>query len=860
METGFSRLAIVNRGEPAMRLIHAVRELNEQREQPIRLIAFYTDSERDAMFVRYADEAVSIGPSVRDDNRPSGYLDHAALERALIQTRADAAWVGWGFVAEQPEFADLCARLNVVFVGPDPAVMRLVGDKIQAKRLAEAAGVPVAPWSGGAVKTYDDALAHASRIGYPLMIKAAAGGGGRGIRRVEDPGALASAFNSARAEAKQSSGSDVVLLEKLIMNARHIEVQIIADGYGHAWAVGVRDCSYQRRNQKVLEESSSPALTESQEAEIKEAARRFALRAGYRNAGTVEFLYEPSDRRFSFMEVNARLQVEHPVTEAVTGLDLVKLQLYVATGGRLLGEPPVSRGHAIEARLNAEDPALGFAPAPGRLSVLRLPTGPGLRVDTGVAEGDIIPPEFDSMIGKLIAWGRDRDEALARLRRGLRDTIIVVDGGTTNQGFLLELLDRPEVRSGDVDTSWLDRLYLSGEATPVRHGDIALVQAAIELADEELIADRARFYAYARRGRPQASGRLSRSYELRLRGQSYQLSVALVAPERYRVEVEGHQLELVTRRVGQHERRLVLPGRSYRTLTSMQENDVLVEVNGVPHRLSRDDGGIVRNLAPAVVVSIPVKEGDVVETGDVIAVVEAMKMESSLVAPFRGRVKQVFVGENVHVAAQAPLLALDPDEQDVAPTGSRVSFAALGAAAETMVTDQCRENLLRMEWLVRGYDVGTTEVDRAITDLHGLCADLLSCDPALVPGNTGCCGCSRTCACSRVRWLGTATTLRRCSRVPRSTSTRGCGRSTPRPTICPRRLSASCDGRSPTMESRASSAPPRSRRPPTGCSSPRTVRTTRAARSSRSSTGASRRPTSSSVTSAMTSGRRSTAL
>ena len=222
-----------------------------------------------------------------------------------------------------------------MFIGPDPAVMRLVGDKIAAKRLAEASGVPVAPWSRGPVATYDDAVAHANRIGFPLMIKAAAGGGGRGIRRVDDLGSLGAAFDSARAEALQSFGSDVVLLEKLVTAARHIEVQIIADGYGNAWAVGVRDCSYQRRNQKVLEESASTALTAEQEVEIKEAARRLVLRAGYRNAGTVEFLYEPAEQRFSFMEVNARLQVEHPVTEAVTGLDLVKLQLHVATGGRL---------------------------------------------------------------------------------------------------------------------------------------------------------------------------------------------------------------------------------------------------------------------------------------------------------------------------------------------------------------------------------------------------------------------------------------------------------------------------------------------------------------------------------------------
>src|SRR5262245_2162170 len=488
MQPSFTRLAIVNRGEPAMRVIHAVRELNAHRPDPIRVIALYTEPERNAMFVRHADEAVALD---------AGYLDHPALERALLEARAGAVWVGWGVVAEQADVAELCERLGIVFVGPDAAVMRLVGDKIAAKRLAEEAGVPVAPWSGGPVPTVDEALRHAARIGFPLMIKATAGGGGRGIRRVDDPAALAAAFASAQAEARQAFGDGTVLLEKLVAPARHVEVQVVADGYGGAWAVGLRDCSYQRRNQKVIEESASPALTPEQEREVLEAARRLALRAGYCNAGTVEFLYEPVDRSFSFMEVNARLQVEHPVTEAVTGLDLVKLQLHIAQGGRLEGEPPAPAGHAIEARLNAEDPALGFLPAPGRIALLRLPTGPGVRVDTGVAEGDVIPAEFDSMIAKIIAWGHDRDEALARLHRALADTMVVVDGGTTNQGFLLELLHRPEVRSGQVDTTWLDRLHLGGEIVPVRHADVALLQAAVAVAEEATSRDRARFYALA---------------------------------------------------------------------------------------------------------------------------------------------------------------------------------------------------------------------------------------------------------------------------------------------------------------------------------------------------------------------------
>ncbi|HXW58651.1 MAG TPA: carboxyl transferase domain-containing protein [Solirubrobacteraceae bacterium] len=738
MQRPFTRLAIANRGEAAMRVIHAVRELNEQRAESIRLIALHTEAERDAMYVRHADEAICLEQSRGPGEEPvaaSAFLDYAALERALEASDADAVWVGWGFVAEHPEFAELCERLGVVFVGPSAEVMRRLGDKIAAKRLAEEVGVPVAPWSDGPVETAEEALVHAQRIGYPLMIKAAAGGGGRGIRRVEAPDELPGAFASAQAEARQAVGDATLLLEKLVAPVRHVEVQIIADSYGTAWAVGVRDCSYQRRNQKVIEESASPGLTCQQAQELMESARRLALRAGYQNAGTVEFLYEPTAQRFYFMEVNARLQVEHPVTEAVTGVDLVKLQLHVASGGRLEGEPPPPVGHAIEARLNAEDPALGFLPAPGRVALLRLPTGPGVRVDTGVGEGDVIPADFDSMIAKLIAWGHDREEALARLRRALADTMVVIDGGTTNQGFLLELLGRPEASTGDVDTGWLDRLNLSGDIVPLRHADVALLQAACELADAENATDRARFYAFARRGRPRASAELARKVELRHRGQSYELVVAQVAPGRHRVSVDGESIELGVQRLGPHERRIELRGRAHRTLTSIQGTDLLVEVDGVPHRISRDEGGVVRNLAPGVVVFVPIAPGDVVEAGEVVAVVEAMKMESSLVAPFRGRVREVFVDANVHVAANAPLVALEAlDGESVAPSGERVSFVSREPAPPRVAPERCRENLRQLEWLVLGYDIDAPEVALIVEDLHGECADLLACDPALVPG------------------------------------------------------------------------------------------------------------------------------
>src|SRR5919109_86484 len=705
----FTRLAIVNRGEAAMRAINAVRELNEERAEPIRVIALHTETERHALFVRQADERYCIGPAAWTDDegrRSSAYLDYAALERALVETRADAAWVGWGFVAEHPAFAELCERLGIVFAGPDAEVMRALGDKVEAKRLAEQAGVPVSPWSGGSVETVEDAVRHGGEMGYPLMIKAAAGGGGRGMRRVERPDDLPSAFERAREEAAQSFGDPTVLMERIVEHARHVEVQLMADGDGGVWALGVRDCSYQRRHQKVLEESASPALTPEEGGEAAEAGVPLAGLAGYRGAGTVEFLYEPHQRRFSFMEVNTRLQVEHPVTEVVTGADLVKLQLHVAAGGRLEGDPPPARGHAIEARLNAEDPGRGFAPSPGRISLLRLPAGPGVRVDTGVAEGDSVPPEFDSMIAKLIAHGRTREEAIARLRRAVADTLVMIEEGTTNQGFLLELLGRPELRAGEVDTGWLDRLQIAGEVESRRHADVALLRAAIALRDAATAADRSRFYALARRGRPHAEAKVRETIDLRYRDASYSFGVSQTGPGHYRIDVGGTRIEAQLERISEHESRIAFGGRSYRTVTALQDADLLVEVNGVPHRISRDEGGLVRSQAPSVVVAIPVAVGDEVRAGDVVAVTESMKMETSLTAPVGGRVRQVLVAPNVHVAAGRPLVQIEElEEGSGGEAGDRIAFEA--------GDDPGPPDLQRLLWLVLGYDVPESEV-RAI--------------------------------------------------------------------------------------------------------------------------------------------------
>jgi acetyl/propionyl-CoA carboxylase alpha subunit len=514
----FSRIAIVNRGEAAMRLVRAAREESRAGEASLVSIALYTDPDRHAAFVRDADEAFHLGPATfvdpADGRRKNGYLDYAALERALLATHAEAAWVGWGFVSEHAEFAELCRKLGVVFLGPEPEVMRALGDKIGSKRMAEAC----APWSGGPVDALEQARTVARELGFPLMVKATAGGGGRGIRRVRSEADLAEAFAAARSEALVACGDATVFLERLLEGSRHIEVQIVGDGQGTTWALGVRDCTVQRRNQKVIEESPSPALSQAQHREICEAAARLGTQACYRGAGTVEFLYDPAEKRFSFMEVNARLQVEHPVTECTTGLDLVKLQLHVGRGLPLEGEPPTPRGHAIEVRVNAEDPEQGFAPAPGLIEVLRWPGGPGVRIDSGFLEGDRVAPEFDNMLAKVIAHGRDREEALARLRRALGEMRLALRGGASNRGFLLGLLDRPEVVSGEVDVGWLDRLAARGEHLERRHADVAIVQAAIDAYDAELEREEQAFYATAARGRLRLRREVGVEVELRRGG------------------------------------------------------------------------------------------------------------------------------------------------------------------------------------------------------------------------------------------------------------------------------------------------------------------------------------------------------
>jgi acetyl/propionyl-CoA carboxylase alpha subunit/acetyl-CoA carboxylase carboxyltransferase component len=723
MQREFQRVAIVNRGEAAMRFIHAARDFNQEHGTSLRTIALFTEPDRNAMFVREADEGFCIGPALVPDpntQQPkSSYVDYDRLERALVATHAEAAWVGWGFVAEHAAFADLCRDLGLVFIGPDGDVMRRIGDKIASKRLAEAAQVPVVPWSGGPVETLADALLHAERLGYPLLIKATAGGGGHGIRKVFLASQLSEAFESARSEAFKAFGDPTVFLEQLVTPARHVEVQVIADHYGRTRAVGVRDCTIQRRHQKILEEAPSPALSPEQDQMLRGAAVRLSQAAAYTNAGTVEFLYQPESRNFWFLEMNTRLQVEHPVTECTTGVDLVKLQIHIARGGRLTGKLPRTTGHAIEVRLNAEDPDNNFAPAPGIIERFRILAGPGIRVDTGVAEGDAIPAEFDSMIAKIIAYGRSRKEALSRLQRALRQGVVVVKGGASNKAFLLELLNREEVQCGEGHVGWLDHLAATGEHLSQRYADVALVQAAIEAYDAQLNVEKAQFYASAVRGRPQVRSEIGHTAELRHRGHSYSLKTYRLGPQQYRVEVNGSRVDAKIDRLGQFEYWLIVFGRRFHVVSIAQGLKYRIEVDGVSHQIDRDDGGVVHAPAPAVVTSIAVKPGDTVAIGDRLAVLEAMKMEMPILAPFPGKIRQVMTIPNVQVDTGTPLLQIEPAIGDNTVAASeQVVFGASSSSNGNGDASHsgCPEALEELRQQMLGFDVDSKRAARLLAD------------------------------------------------------------------------------------------------------------------------------------------------
>jgi len=447
----FDKILIANRGEIAMRVIRACKELG------IPTVAVHSTADADAMHVRFADESVCIGPPAAKDS----YLNVAAILSACEITGADAVHPGYGFLSENARFAEILADHGVAFIGPKPEHIRLMGDKIEAKRTAKRLGIPVVPGSDGGITDDGEATKIAAEIGYPVLIKATAGGGGRGMKVARSAAELSTALSTARSEAKAAFGNDAVYLEKYLGKPRHIEIQVLGDGKGHAIHLGERDCSLQRRHQKVLEESPSPALNVEARDKIGETVAQAMRELKYLGVGTVEFLYE--DGEFYFIEMNTRIQVEHPVTEMVTDIDLIFEQIRIAAGAPLLLKQSdiVFRGHAIECRINAENP-VSFRPSPGKILHYHAPGGLGVRIDSAVYQGYTIPPYYDSLVGKLIVHGKTRPEALMRLKRALDE--VVVDGIETTLPLFRALLGEKDIIDGNYHIHWLEQFLAKGAA------------------------------------------------------------------------------------------------------------------------------------------------------------------------------------------------------------------------------------------------------------------------------------------------------------------------------------------------------------------------------------------------------------
>ena len=443
-----SKVLVANRGEIAVRVIRACKELG------IKTVAIYSDADKEAMHTQLADEAICVGAGKSKDS----YLNEINIISAAVTTKCNAIHPGFGFLSENAEFASICEECNIKFIGPSSETMSIMGNKSRARDIMKSAGVPVVPGSDGVVGTYEDAIMEARKIGFPLMIKASAGGGGKGIRLVRKFEELENAYNTAKSEAKNNFNDDSVYMEKFIENPRHIEFQILGDSFGNVVHLGERDCSVQRRNQKVIEEAPSYILSSDLREKMGDVAVRAAKAVNYVNAGTIEFLVDKNND-FYFMEMNTRIQVEHPITEMITNVDIVKEQLKIASGEEMKLNQDMIKidGHAIECRINAENPSRNFAPCPGKIKFLNLPGGNGIRVDTAVYPGYTIPPLYDSMIAKLIVHGKTREEAIRKMISALEE--VVIDGIDSNVDFHISILNNKRFREGSFDTSFISEEF-----------------------------------------------------------------------------------------------------------------------------------------------------------------------------------------------------------------------------------------------------------------------------------------------------------------------------------------------------------------------------------------------------------------
>jgi len=653
----FSTVLVANRGEIAVRVIRTLRRLG------VRSVAVYSDADVDAPHVAAADLAVRLGPAPAAES----YLSIERIVAAAKTTGAEAVHPGYGFLSENTDFAAACEDAGLVFIGPPAAAIDAMGDKIRAKQTVAKAGVPVVPGSDGSGLSDEELAAAVTEIGYPVLLKPSAGGGGKGMREVHRPGDLAAALASARREARGSFGDDTLLVEKLITTPRHIEIQVLADQHGDVVHLGERECSLQRRHQKIVEEAPSPLLSEAQRAAMGAAACDAARACGYVGAGTVEFIVagdRPDD--WYFMEMNTRLQVEHPVTEEVYGVDLVESQLRVAAREHAPWPADLRpRGHAVEVRVYAEDPAAGFLPTGGRVLAWRAPTG--VRVDSGIAEGGLVGSDYDPMLAKVIAHGADRDEALRRLDAALADTVLL--GLGTNIGFLRALLADPDVRAGNLDTGLVGRRLEALTATELPD-DVVGLATGLALLDlepaSEPLADPFDIPGGWRLGdRAWTTRRLTAggdtAVEVRYRGRAADAEITIDggSPVRISTRADGrHTHGGLTRdyAVARGADGLLWIGRDGHTW-ALRDHEALDAVGGS----AAGAGGPVLSPMPGAVTVVAVSEGEAVTAGQTLAVVEAMKMEHVLTAPIDGTVSGLRARVGANVAKDAVLMIIEAD-------------------------------------------------------------------------------------------------------------------------------------------------------------------------------------------------------
>ena len=718
-----SRIGIVNRGEAALRFIRGVREYNSRFGTSLAAVAIYTAAEEQAPFVKNADDRVCFEdlPGF-PGSASSPYLDHELILSALEVGECDALWVGWGFVSEDAPFAARTEERGLTFLGPDSRAMGLLGDKIAAKALAEGSDVPILPWSRGAVGSLEEAVKVSESIGYPVIVKASNAGGGRGIRFVLTPQELAAQYASAVDETLRITGTRTVFIEHLVRRGRHLEVQVLADRHGNVNTFGVRDCSLQRRNQKIIEETPPPGLARPTIEAMEAAAARLIKAAEYTGAGTVEYLYDLDSDDYYFMEVNTRLQVEHPITEELYGIDLVTGQIEVAFGRKVDLSDALPRGHVMEARLNAEDPGRDFSPAPGPVALFRPPAGPGIRVDSGIETGAEIPSAFDSMVAKIIARGRDRTEAIARLRRALDECAIRIENGTTNRAFLRQLLDREEIVAGAVSTAYVGELLSRGlYRGPDETLRAALVTGAVTIARERFEEGKVNFHnELATLGKPRTmpKGR-GQEIALSINGTAYTFTVYHVGGEIYHLGTEENFL-VCRYRCRDNEGVLDFNGDRHRFILVQRGDALQCEVNGIPFLLEQESRGFVKSPSPAIVLSVPVKAGDKVARGSILMVLEAMKMEMLIEAPAEGVVAELLAGPGSQVAAGQSLLRLEEAAEGENPAvepEARVEFTV----TELNEVEQWQRIEREIQALFLGFDTGDepqalTERLRALFD------------------------------------------------------------------------------------------------------------------------------------------------